>query len=493
MSRNLQQRLFAEFESDPEFEDKVVACSESSASTADTAGDKPDIDLTGKSVYVIDAHSLIFQVFHALPEMTGAHGQPVGAVFGFARDILYLLEEKQPDFLFCAFDRPGKTFRHDLYEQYKLDRAEMPDDLRPQIALIRRMLKALAVPAIDYEDYEADDVLATMARQVESGGGTCYVVTGDKDCRQLLSDHVHIYNIRKDELFNTDSLRKTWGIRPDQVVDFQSLVGDAIDNIPGIPLIGPKTASEFLQKFDTLEGVFENLDQISGKKRKQNLAEGRQQSMLSRQLVRLADDLPLDVDWQAGRAGGCDIEQASELFREFGFRGLTEKLDQICGNRESSVWNSQYQRVDSEKSLSDLISALKAQTRFAIDIETSGHVRSAKLRSICFCWQEGLAYHLPLGRNGTDDQREAALDEAMVLQRLRPILEDEGIGKVGHDLKRATVALAPAVSTCEVPNSMPCWPATWSMPAVGHTAFRNSREDISNTNPWRMRMILPHH
>ena len=234
------------------------------------AVDLPPVEsLAGKTVYVIDSHSLIYQVFHAMGDMTGPAGQPVGATFGFARDIVFLLDRKRPDFLICAFDLPGKTFRHEVYDRYKVSRSEMPEDLRPQIADIRRLLDAMGIPAIGFESFEADDVLATVARQVEQMGGTCVAVTADKDCRQLISENVKLYNIRKDAIFDEAALLDAWKIRPDQVVDFQALVGDPTDDIPGVPLIGPKIAAELLDKFGTLENVLDHAGEISGKKRKQ--------------------------------------------------------------------------------------------------------------------------------------------------------------------------------------------------------------------------------
>ncbi len=154
-------------------------------------------DLTGKTVYVIDAYSLIYQVFHALPEMTSPRGEPTGAIFGFARDVIHLLNERKADYLLAAFDMSGPTFRHELHTAYKEDRSEMPDQLRPQVVQIRRMLAALGIPVLECESFEADDILATVARRVEQASGKCLLVTGDKDSRQLISDQVAVFNIRQ--------------------------------------------------------------------------------------------------------------------------------------------------------------------------------------------------------------------------------------------------------------------------------------------------------
>jgi DNA polymerase-1 len=179
-------------------------------------------DLVGKSVWVIDGMSLIFQVFHAIPEMTGPRGQPVNAVFGFTRDLFYLIEQKRPDYLFCAFDTPDLTFRHELSDTYKANRAEMPDDLAPQFDIIRRVLEGFGVPLLEAPGFEADDILAHVARETEIRGGECYLVTGDKDCRQLITDQVKVFNVRKNQVFDRAALMEEWGVRPDQVVDFQA-------------------------------------------------------------------------------------------------------------------------------------------------------------------------------------------------------------------------------------------------------------------------------
>ncbi|MEO0531590.1 MAG: 5'-3' exonuclease H3TH domain-containing protein, partial [Planctomycetota bacterium] len=241
----------------------------------------------GSTVYVVDAHSLIFQVFHAIPEMTSPRGEPVNAVFGFTKDLLKLLEEKRPDALICAFDPPGDTFRHELYPVYKGERGEMPGELRSQIPQIEDVVTALGIPIISVPNFEADDVLATVARLCDEAKVLCRLVTGDKDCRQLITEHVAVYNIRKDHVYDEVALQADWGIRPDQVVDFQALVGDKIDNVPGVPLIGPKIAKELLEQFGTLESVLDNAEQVKGAKRKQNLMEGREMALLSKKLVRL--------------------------------------------------------------------------------------------------------------------------------------------------------------------------------------------------------------
>ncbi|MCA9268624.1 MAG: hypothetical protein KDA41_09145, partial [Planctomycetales bacterium] len=300
---------------------KAPAVEASAASLADSSTES----LADKVVYVVDSHSLIYQVFHVIAEMTSPSGQPVNAVYGFARDLLMILEQKKPDYLFCAFDSSGPTFRHELYVDYKVDREEMPQELRPQIPAAKRLCAALGIPVLESPRHEADDILATLARQVDAAGGQCVLVTGDKDCRQLITDRVRLYNIRKDEFFDAASLEATWGIRPDQVVDFQALIGDPTDHIPGVPLIGPKSAAALLVEYDTLENLLDRASEIKGKKG-QNLQEYREQALLSQQLTRLDVDSPVEVRWPQGRVGCGDRDAALALFHAFGNRSFADGL-----------------------------------------------------------------------------------------------------------------------------------------------------------------------
>jgi len=406
----------------------------------------PPESLQGQTVYVVDAHSLIYQVFHALPEMTSPRGEPVGAVFGFARDVLYLLEVKRPDYLFCAFDMPGKTFRHELFDRYKIHRPEMPDDLVPQIESIRRLIEALGVPALGCESFEADDVMATLARISDELGGACCLVTGDKDCRQLISDRVTLYNIRKDQVFDREALKAEWGITPEQVVDFQALVGDSVDNVPGVPLIGPKLAQQLLALYGTLEGVLEHAEEVSGAKRRQNLIEGRQQALLSRELVRLNQHVPVAIDWRAGRVGGIDRGRVLELFGEFGFRSLAEKveaLEAIQGKpapKKPEVW-AEYRLVATPEALEAFVDQLRRQKCISLDTETTSiWPRWAQLVGLSFAWKDDEAWYVPVRA----PEGEPCLDLNTTLEALRPVLEDPAIEKVGQNLKYDMIVLRSA-------------------------------------------------
>jgi len=445
MSKRTRQASFAGFE--PETEESAPTSSEPS----DSVGSESSADVTdirGKSVYVIDSHSLIFQVFHAIPEMTSPRGEPVSAIFGFVRDIFFLLESKQPDYLVCAFDLPGDTFRHELYPEYKANRGEMPDDLRPQIPAIQEVLESLAIPVVSYENHEADDVLATLARQCDEAQAECYLVTGDKDCRQLITDHVKIYNIRKDAVYGEKELEADWGIRPDQVVDFQSLVGDSVDNVPGVPLIGPKIARELIQKFGDLDNVLDNTDEVSGKKRQENLRNGRELALLSRDLVRLTPDLPLEVDWSEAKVGAIDTERAKELFTQYGFHSLGDRLASFDAGAAPAIWEADYQAITTRKELDSLIERIQQARLVSFDLETKTTLRGgtavwprwAQIVGYAIAIEAGEAFYIPV----QVPEGEPHLDPQETLEALRTILEDATIEKIGQNLKYEQIVLRSA-------------------------------------------------
>ena len=399
--------------------------------------------LAGATVFVIDAHNLIYQLFHALPEMTGPRGEPVGAVFGFARDLFFLLEQQKPDYCFCAFDLPGDTFRHELYAEYKMNRSAMPDDLIPQIAMIRSMLAGFRIPALGLPGYEADDILATVAHITEQLGGQCRLVTSDKDCRQLITDHVALYNIRKNQVFDAPALEKDWGIRPQQVVDFQAITGDSTDNVPGVPGLGPGFAKKLLEKHGSLDAAIEAQGDGLGPKRRQAFNENVELARLSRKLVRLDSHVPVPIDWQGGRVEGVDGPALAALFRQFNFRALTEKAAALAAEVSEPVARREptYRLVATPEAFQAFVDELGRQKCISVDTETT-HLwpRWAEIVGYSFAWKEDEAWYVPVRA----PEGDPCLDPAQVLEALRPILEDPSIHKIGQNLKYDYVVLRSA-------------------------------------------------
>ncbi len=426
----------------------AVEVSESIANIVEACDRQPQpVDIKGWNVYAVDAHSLIFQVFHALPEMSSPRGEQVGAVFGFTRDMLYLIEDKKPNALICAFDLSGPTFRDQLFDQYKAERGEMPDELVSQIPKIEQVLEALSIPVLTCEGYEADDVLATVARICDERGANCFIVSGDKDCRQLITDRVAVFNIRKNHVFDAAALREDWGIGPDQVIDFQALVGDKVDNVPGVPGIGPKTAQQLLETYGTLDNLLEHAAEVPGSKGKR-LLESRKSALLSRQLVRLDTQVPIHPDWDASRVGGMDQRRLVELFGEFGFRTFAERAARLGPVASSAVpapaespAHDNYHLVDTPAALDELLAKLSRQKLISIDTETT-HVspRCASIVGYSFAFDPGEAYYVPVrGPAG-----ETVLAPEQTLEALRPVFENPAIRKLGQNIKYDIIVLRAA-------------------------------------------------
>jgi DNA polymerase-1 len=295
-------------------------------------------------MYLVDAHSLIFQVFHAIPEMSSPSGLPTNALYGFTRDMLFLRTTKKPTYLLCVFDRPGKTFRDTLYPDYKAHRAPAPDDLHAQIPMICQMLEAMGLPVLGQDGFEADDVLATVATAGAARGLEIFICTSDKDCRQLIDDRVRLYNLRKHTALDRAALLEDWGITPEQVVDLQTLVGDSVDNVPGVPGIGLKTAAKLLQEFGTLDTIMANIDRVPGAKKQEALRQAAPNIELGRTLVRLVRDVPMTFDWEGWRLGNWDAPRLLSLFQQWGFRGFAEQV-----RKESAGVRSQESGVSEQE------------------------------------------------------------------------------------------------------------------------------------------------
>jgi len=425
--------------------------------------------LDGKLVVIVDSHSLIYQLFHALPPMTSPTGLPVSTVHGFIGDMLELIRRKSPDYIVCAFDLSEITFRNVLYPQYKAHRDPMPEELRQQLPLVRVAIDAMGIGIMECAGFEADDILATVSKQVDDAGGRCLIVTSDKDCRQLITDRVRLYNIRKDSEMGRTELMDDWGIRPDQVVDYQSLVGDPVDNVPGVPLIGPKIAKLLLDQFDTLDAILDNADAVSGAKRKENLKNGRANALKSRELVALRYDVPCHVPWSRSRFQ-ADVPRLDSMMDQFGFRRLRARLAEMSGrvaeNSDSyapvqhsvtfrggenslgtstpivpAVWDPHYQTIIDVESLDRLVESLATMPAIAIDTETTGtDARGCSLVGISIAWAADHAAYIPI----RSPEGEPSIEERVVIERLRPIFENDAILKIGQNIKFDLVVLRSA-------------------------------------------------
>jgi DNA polymerase-1 len=284
---------------------------------------------------LLDTNGLIYRAFYALPYLTTSSGRPTNAVYGFTTMLLKVLEEEEPGYVAAALDRPEPTFRHREYAAYKAHREAMPDDLRPQIELSRQVLDALRIPAVDAPGFEADDVIATLARRAAARGLRVLIVSGDLDTLQLVDDRTRVMvtsrGITETVVYDVERVRQRFGFDPAQLPDYKSLRGDPSDNIPGVPGVGEKTASALVQKFGSVEGLYAHLELVAPRTRAA-LAEARAQVFQSKQLATLVADAPVEVDWESLRRRPPDRERLATLFRELEFRGLLDRLAGLDGS-----------------------------------------------------------------------------------------------------------------------------------------------------------------
>jgi DNA polymerase-1 len=425
------------------------------AHMTDAAKSEAVPDLRGKTVFALDTLSRVYQLFHALPEMTAPDGRPVSVVFGLTRDLLDIIEKRKPDYLLCAMDPPGPTFRHERFAAYKANRAEMPADLVPQIPLVRRLLEVFGIPCLEVPGYEADDVLATLAMRTVAGGGDCTIATSDKDARQLLGPHVSLLNLRTNQPLRTEELAAEWGIRPDQVVDFLALVGDAVDNVPGVPGIGPKIASELLQKHGTLDALLANVESVSGAKRKENLRAHGDTARAGRELIRLAADVPVAIPWQSAALHPPDAQPLAELLREFGFRSL---LGRVLQGREAqapaapaptaakpAAGRTLFDMEGGDRAAVARPATAIAEPRDPGEIATLvARLRAEAPVAVCVVRPAGATVRSrPLGAVIATGGTAAWFDAEMLAGNddVRGLLADPMVTKHGHDLKRQDVTL----------------------------------------------------
>ncbi|MCA1899342.1 MAG: DNA polymerase I, partial [Chloroflexi bacterium] len=283
------------------------------------------------TLYLIDGHALAYRMYFALTAGSGnqrwqtSTGEPTAGIYGFARELVRILEKETPEYLAVAFD-VGKTFRDDIFPEYKGTREKMPDDLRPQIERIRKMVDLFNIPRLEMEGYEADDVLGTAARLAAEKGLGVKIITGDRDLLQLVNERTAVYLAGDDQTYITDEdvIRKL-GVRPNQVVDYKAIVGDASDNIPGVKGVGEKTAIALLEKFGTLDGIYQNLDQVE-KRWQGKLEAGKEAAYLSYDLARIRTDLKIDFDFERAKVQPFDGSALEAFFKEMEFRTLLSKV-----------------------------------------------------------------------------------------------------------------------------------------------------------------------
>jgi len=382
-----------------------------------------------KRIYLIDGSSYIYRAYYAIRQLSNSKGVATNAVFGFTNMLLKVVRDERPDHLAVIFDAKGPTFRKEIYPEYKANRSAMPEDLRPQIPIIKQLVQAFNMPGLELEGFEADDIIATLARRFAERGMAVTVVTGDKDLMQIVNEQVRLLDTMKDQVVGLPEVAERFGGTPDKVVEVQALAGDSSDNVPGVPGIGEKTARDLIAQFGTLENLLANIDQVSGKKRQENLRQYGEQARLSKTLVTLKDDLPLELDYDNFALSEPNREALTTLFKELEFHKLLQEF-----SSDERANGEGYRTVADEAQLDELVRALKQAGRFAFDTETTSLIATrAELVGLSFAIKPGEGWYLPVGHRylGVPEQ----LDRTLVIDRLRPLMADPQVAKVAQNAK----------------------------------------------------------
>ncbi|KAA9010516.1 DNA polymerase I [Histidinibacterium aquaticum] len=439
----------------------------------------------GCHLHLIDGSAFIFRAYHALPPLTRkSDGMPIGAVSGFCNMLQRYVEGNEGgDVTHVAviFDKGSHTFRNDLYDKYKANRDEMPEDLRPQIPLTRRATEAFNIACKEMEHYEADDMIATLACQAREAGGRVTIISSDKDLMQLVGDGVVMLDAMKNRVIDVEGVEEKFGVSPDRVVDVQALAGDSVDNVPGAPGIGIKTAALLINEFGSLEELLNRAEEIKQPKRRQTLIEHREQIELSKRLVQLDCDTPLDFTLDDLEVRDPDPERLLGFLAEMEFRTITKRIAEKLGVEAPIIEETSpaapaaqdeppaapidpeaYEWVQEPGQLAKWVEAIRERGYVAIDTETTGlDEMTCDLVGISLAVEPGVACYVPLcHRDGEEglfsgpgySEGQMPLDEALAL--LRPVLEDPAILKIGQNLKydlkvlgRYGVAMAPIDDT----------------------------------------------
>ena len=402
-----------------------------------------------KRLFLIDGSAVVYRSHFAFIRnpLINSKGANTSVIFGFLRLLFKIIDEEQPDYLAICFDTSKPTFRHEAYKEYKATRAKMPDELREQLPSLREVIAALNIPLLECPGWEADDIMATLARDAGNSGIDTCLVTGDKDLMQLVSDSVKIYNLRRaaddTELMDADAVFAKMNVRPNQIRDYLALVGDSSDNVPGVPKVGAKTAAGLLAEYETLEGIYQNLDQITKKAVQASLAENRELADLSQNLVTLDFAAPVEKDFTRLVTPEADTDKLLALFSDLELHTFVERFKSAT----PKIDYSKYKIVRKAADFESLIEQLKSAGHFTFDLETtSADPMLAEIVGFSFSCAEGEATYIPVRAAADATQEFVALelegDEALDLKpQLHRLFRDAQIAKNGQNAKYDCIVL----------------------------------------------------
>ena len=394
---------------------------------------------TQKSLILVDGSSFLFRAYHAIPPLTNPQGEPTNAIYGVSNMLRKLIADYQSEYITVVFDAPGKTFRNDLYDQYKAHRPPMPEDLRVQIKPLHELIRNMGLPLIMESGVEADDVLGALAQFAEKQGFKVIISTGDKDMAQLVTENIILENTMSNTRMDIQGVINKFGVKPEQIIDYLALMGDSSDNIPGIPKVGPKTAAKWLEEYQTLENLAANADKITGKIG-ESLRANLHQLPLAKQLTTIKCDLDLPYTMDDLKRCPINIDELKDLLATLGFLSWFKTLDTNVDTKvtiiedKPIIIDSTYDTVLTYQQFGQWLELLENAELFAFDTETTSlDYNKAEIVGVSFSVIPGKAAYIPLAHNytGVPDQ----LDRSEILEKLRPLLENSHKAKLGQNLK----------------------------------------------------------
>ncbi len=393
-------------------------------------------DTRKPTLYLIDGSNYIYRAFYAIRELSNSKGFPTNAIYGFTNMLMRLLRERSPDYIAIAFDSKGPTFRHETYDQYKANRKAMPDELIPQIPLIKDVVRGFSIPLLEQQGMEADDIIGTLVEESKGRGLQTVIVSGDKDFMQLVSQDVIMIDTMKNKTYDIEGVREYFGVGPEKVAEILGLAGDTSDNIPGVPGVGMKTARKLIDEYGTMEGILENAGKVKNARVRKNLAEFADQALLSLDLATIRTDVDIEYDLEGFRVTEPDPKRLREVFAECEFSSLIQALN----IKEEDAGRLIHLILD-EGELNKLLEKLREAEEISFELELSSEEpMKADIVGIALCTEPQEAFYIPIGHeyDGVPEQ----LKKDTVLGALAPILSDERIKKSGHDIKRAFIVLS---------------------------------------------------
>jgi DNA polymerase-1 len=385
-------------------------------------------------LFLIDGSSYIFRAFFAIGHLSNSKGLPTNATYGFTQMLLKVLKDRQPDYLAVVLDSKAPTFRSEIYKEYKANRPAMPEGMAPQIPYIKKIIEAYRISTLEVDGYEADDVIGTVAKGVESEADVV-IITGDKDILQLVSDRITTYDTMKEKKFGVEEVIERFGVRPEQAVEVMGLAGDAIDNIPGVPGIGEKTAMELIKVFGSIDNLLTHLDQVHQKKVREKLEVYGGQARLSRELATIRTDVPISLHLKDFALRSPDVKSLREIFKTLEFNKLLKDLPE-----EERASRRDYHLITDQDEFLALLENLRRTGFFAVDTETTAlYPMWADLVGISFSQTPHKAFYVPVGHRPLEARKQLPLH--WVLENLKPLLEDSKVRKVGQNIKYDWIVL----------------------------------------------------